>query len=130
LRQPRQLAPAQGGEGELGCNRLAHGRRPAGKQESRAPGNQGWTEASADAHRRIRRQQQRWQLLECCRRSQRRHERVRELVAIGGAGAFRGGGMPVDDDDVVPGLDKAPCGHQSDNAGAKYTDLHFEGSSW
>jgi hypothetical protein len=79
----------------------------------------------ADAHRRIRRQQQRWQLLEGCRRRQRRHERVRELAAIAGAGVFRGGSMPVDDDDVVPGLGKAPCGRQPDDAGAQYTDFHL-----
>jgi hypothetical protein len=125
LGKPRQFAPAQGGERELRCNGLAHRRRPAGEQESRAPADQGRIEAGADTHRRIRRQQQRWQLLEGCRRRQRCHERVRELAAIGGAGVFRGGSVPVDDDDVVPGLGEAPCGRQSDDAGAQYTDLHF-----
>jgi hypothetical protein len=33
--------------------------------------------------------------------------------------------MPVDDDDVVPGFGKAPCGRQSDDAGAQYTDFHL-----
>ncbi|WP_275190480.1 hypothetical protein [Bradyrhizobium sp. CSA112] len=128
LRQPRQLAPAQSGKRELCRNGLAYGCRPAGEQESRAPGNQVRIEAGADAHRRIRRQQQRWQLEQCRRRRQRRHERVRELSAIGGAGVFRGGSMPVDNDDVVPGFGKTPCGRQSDNAGAKYTGFHFRGS--
>ena len=38
--------------------------------------------------------------------------------------------MPVDDDDVVPGLGKALGGRQPDDAGAQYTDFHFRVSSW